>query len=470
MKEPLKIKKLRFIQTNKSPDMNWNVKNVVYSILMVVGMFLPDASSWAQGRTIDKIIVKVDNNIVLQSELEAMYLDYLSDGHSPDPKAKCELLERLVVNKVLLAKAEIDSITVEDKMIESELDQRMNYFATQFGSAKKIEEAYGKSIETLKSELRTQLHDQKLVEKMQKTITEKIKITPNEVKRFYNSIPKDSIPFFPTEVEVGQIVKIGTVGKEQKKETRDQLRKIRERIVAGEDFATLAKTYSDDIGSGNRGGDLGLAKRGTMVPEFEAAALKLKPGELSPIVETEFGFHIIQLIERRGNEYMARHILLRPNYSSVDLGETEKYLDSLRARILKDSISFEKAAKEYSDDKATASNGGIVTDQAGNNKIFAENLDPVIYLALDTMEVGNVSKPLVYRTDDGKSAMRILYYKAKTPPHYANLKDDWQKIYNAALGEKRNKAINEWFEKAKNDVFISIDEEHKDCGIMEGIQ
>jgi peptidyl-prolyl cis-trans isomerase SurA len=309
------------------------------------------------------------------------------------------------------------------------------------------------------------------VQQMQDNITKDIKITPNEVKRFFNSIPKDSIPYFPTEVEIGQIVRVGSVSKAMKSETKAKLTQIRERVVNGEDFEMLARTYSDDVESAKRGGNLGYAKRGQMVSEFEAAALKLKPGELSQVIESEYGYHLIQLIDRRGDEYNARHILIRPSYANVDLAEAGQYLDSLRTRILGDTISFEKAAKEYSNDKATASNGGILSDpNSGSTKIFAENLDPVIYLTVDTMQVGSISKPIAYRTDDGKSAMRILYYKSKIDPHYANLSDDWQKIYNAALGEKKNKALNEWFEKAKGDVYINIDDEYKDCRVIEGMQ
>lgn len=424
-----------------------------------------------QGITIDKIIVKVDNYIILQSDLEASYLQYLSDGRTPSADTKCQILQGLIVNKVLAAKAEIDSVIVEDKRVDSELDRRMQYMASQFGSEKKIEEAYGKSIDALKTELRKSLKEQLTVQQMQDEITKGIKITPNEVKRFFNNIPKDSIPYFPTEMEIGQIVKIASVSKAQKSQTRAKLNEIRDRIINGEDFETLAKTYSDDIGSAQQGGNLGYAKRGQMVAEFEAAAMKLKKDDISQVIESEFGFHIIQLLDRRGDEYNARHILIRPSYADVDLTEATSYLDSLRSRILADSISFEKAAKEYSDDKATAPNGGILTDpNSGSTKLFAENMDPVIYLTVDTMQVKSISKPVSYRTDDGKSAMRILYYKSKIDPHYANLNEDWQKIYNAALGEKKNKILNEWFEKSKGEVYISIDEEYKNCSPMQGMQ
>jgi peptidyl-prolyl cis-trans isomerase SurA len=430
------------------------------------------AKAQGQGTPIDKIVAKVDKHIVLLSELEASYLQHLANGGPTGENVKCEILQGLVVNKVLLAKAEIDSVIVDDKRVDSELDRRMQYYEMQFGSREKIEQAYGKSVEQLKAELRKALREQMTAQQMQDEITKGVKITPNEVKKFFNSIPKDSIPYFPTEVEVGHIVKAASVSKSQKAKTRAKLNEIRERIVTGgEDFEALAKTYSDDPGSGSRGGNLGYSKRGAMVPEFEATAMKLKVGEVSQVIESEFGFHIIQLLDRRGNEYNSRHILIRPSYAEVDLTEAQNYLDSLRTRILRDSITFAKAAKEYSDDKGTSSSGGLFVDPNSNStKIFAENLDPVVYMTIDTMQLGNITPPVAYRTDDGKSAMRIVYYKTKIEPHYANLRDDWQKIYNAALGEKKNKIINEWFIKARNDVSIIVDDEFDNCNLVDNMQ
>lgn len=440
---------------------------------ILLGAILPISQVFSQGQgtAVDKIVAKVDKHIVLLSDVEAGYMQEITNGKQVDESTKCEILQGLVVNKVLLAKAEIDSVIVEEKEVEGDLERRMEYYIMQFGSAEKLEQAYGKSIDAWKKELRKSLKEQMTVQRMQDEITKAIKITPNEVKRFYSSIPQDSIPYFSTEVEVGQLVKIASVGKEQKSETKDRLQEIRDRIVAGEDFETLAKTYSDDVESAKRGGNLGFAKRGRMVPQFEAAALKLKPGEISQVIESEYGYHVIQLIDRRGDEYDSRHILIRPNYASVDLSETEQYIDSLRTLIIKDSLSFEKAAKEYSDDKTSAANGGLLADaNSGSTKIFAENLDPVVYLTIDSMQVGDISKPIAYRTDDGKSAMRILYYKSKVAPHYANLNDDWQKIYSAALNEKKNKVVNDWFEKARNEVFIRIDEDYDKCKLTDANQ
>jgi peptidyl-prolyl cis-trans isomerase SurA len=358
-------------------------------------------------------------------------------------------------------------VVVDSKQVEEELNRRMQYYISQFGSEQKIEEIYKTTISEFKNEVRPQIREQLLVQQMQRNITEKISMTPGEVKKFFNTIPRDSVPYFDTEAEVGQIVKKPTVAKAQKNEVRERLQKVRDRIIAGEDFAVLAKEFSEDYGSAADGGMLpGYMKRGDLAPEYEATIFKLKKGEVSNIVETEFGFHIIQLLDRKGNEFKSRHILMTPKSSGNDIEEAKHYLDSIRNLILNDSISFEKAAKEYSDDKMTGANGGMMLDANGNTRISVNSLDPVVFFTIDTMSVGKISEPLAFRTEDGKEAVRILYYKSKTAPHQANLRDDYQKIYNAALAEKKNKAMNEWFEKNKKELFVEIDEEFSSCNVL----
>jgi len=425
--------------------------------------------SWAQGKSIDRIAAKVDNYIVLQSELEAYQAEAEAAGRTLD---QCQILQQLLLQKLLAAKAEIDSVTVDEKDVEATLDRRMEYMIrTQFGSPEKLIEAYGKTPEALKSELRPQIKEQLSVQKMQEKITEKLKVTPSEVRRFYNAMPQDSIPYFSTEVEVAQIVKLASISKEEKNSIKARMNQIRNRITdGGEDFADLARTNSVD-GSAADGGDLGWAKRGMMVPEFEGTAMKLKKGEISQVIETEFGFHLIQLLDRKGEEYRARHILVRPSYSDADLAEPTRYLDSLRTLIQADSIRFENAAKLYSDDKATKGNGGVISDpNSRSSKIFMEALDPGLYFAIDTMQVGGISKPLQYRTDDGKTAMRIIYFRKKIPPHTATLEEDWDKIAAAALNEKKARALNDWFKKAKDDVYINVHEALKECNVLQGKQ
>jgi peptidyl-prolyl cis-trans isomerase SurA len=419
---------------------------------------------------IDKIIAKVDNYYVLKSELDLTYEQYKAQGQ-PNAPTQCQILESLILNKFLVAKAEIDSVTVPDKQVENELTGRMDQMAMQYGSEKGIVEQFGKSIDQLKAEYRAQVREQLLGREMQRKITEDVKITPKEVRQFFNAIPKDSIPYLPTEVEVGQIVRLAKVTREEKSRLRQRLIDIKKRVEAGEDFAKLAKEYSEDVGSAQNGGNLGFAKRGMMVPTFEAAAMKLKPGQMSDIVESDFGFHLIQLIELRGQEYNARHILLRPEYARLDLTEPTRFLDSIRTLLVKDSLKFDKAARDFSEDKNTAEAGGLLRDrESGSNKLALDaSMEPTLYFILDTMKVGAFSKPLEFRTDDGKSAVRILYYKTKYPPHYANLKDDYQKLANFALSRKRNTAVEKWFAKSKGEVFIQIDPEYRDCPTVQNL-
>jgi peptidyl-prolyl cis-trans isomerase SurA len=440
-------------------------------LFLAIGLLLVVNSVHAQdenGFVVDKIIGKVDNYIVLKSELDRAFQDYVSNGGNPSAQARCQYLAILLRNKLMMAKAEIDSVEVSDEEVDANTQRRMDMIVSQYGgSVDELEKRFNKSIEQIKIELRDQVREQMLVNEMQNTITKDIKVTPAEVRRFFNKIPKDSLPFFSAEAEVAQIVRIAKISAQQKEEVKQQLMSIRDQILGGEDFATLAKKYSADPSVTVNGGDMGFVGRGVMVPEFEATSFRLKPGEISMPVETAFGFHIIQLIERRGNEYHSRHILISPTPSPEDLERTRQYLDSIRTRIVNDSITFQKAAKEYSDDMNTKGNGGFFTDDQGGTRIAVDDLDPAVFFAIDSMEVGSISKPLNYRTDDGKEAVRILLYKAKTAPHQASLEQDWNRIQNATLNQKKNEALVKWFDKARRDVFISIDPSFDFCGILD---
>lgn len=438
---------------------------------LVLGSLTAFSQDEANKNVLDRIIVKVDNYFILKSEVENQYQQYITSGQANTPN-RCQILEGLVVNKLMLAKAEIDSVIVDDKRIEAELNSRMEQMEGQYGSAKNIVEVYGKSIATLKEDLRSSLKEQLTGRKMQDKITDDVKITPKEVAAFFNEIPRDSLPYLPAEVEISHIIRIAKPNKNQKEELYAKLLDFRRRVEKGESFEDLAKVHSEDLGSGKRGGDLGFAKRGAMVAPFEAAALRLKPNQMSDVVESEFGFHLIQLLEIRGQEYHARHILLRPDYQKLDLTEPTKFLDSIRVLIQRDSTTFEKAAKEFSEDKATQDAGGVIMDatNGGNRLAYDGTMDPALFFALDSMKVGTISAPIPFRTDDGRSAVRILFFKAKHPPHYANLKDDYQKLSQITLSRKKNNAIEKWFMKAKDDVFIFIDDEYKDCKILEDVQ
>jgi len=417
---------------------------------------------------IEKIIAKVDNYIVLKSELEGAYQNYLVQGNAPGEEARCGILNSLVMNKLMVAKAEIDSIVIADAEVDGNTQQRMNMILQQSGnSPEQLEKIYGKSLDDIKLELRDQVREQLLGREMQSTIVKDISITPAEVRRFFSKIPNDSLPYYNSDVEIAQIVKIAKISDTQKEAAKAMLNDLRRRILAGENFNTLARQYSEDPSANYNGGEMGYVGRGAMVPQYEGTAFRMKRGELSAPFESPFGFHLMQLLDRRGNEYNSRHILISAAPSADDVKKTERFLDSLRRKILADSIKFEKAAKDFSDDDATKGRGGFFTDADGGTKISLKDLDPVIYFAIDTMKMGQITKPIPYRTDDGKDGSRILYFKNKLPPHQANLKDDWHRMQAAALGEKRDKAVDKWYVKAVKDVFITIDPDFKSCKILE---
>lgn len=446
--------------------------SILCCLLMTAAFAQPSAetkpATEPKTTVVDKIIIKVDNYIVLKSDLENAYQGWLANGNNPSEEAKCNILNSLVVNKLMVAKAEIDSIVVTDAEVDNNTQQRMQAIMQNSGnSPEQLERAYGKSLADIQAELRDQVREQLLGREMQMEITKGITITPSEVRKFFNKIPTDSLPFYSSDVEVGQIVKVAKVSDSQKEAARKRLYDLRTQLVQGANFEELARKNSEDPSVEYNGGSMGWVGRGAMVPSFEAMAFKLKKGEYSIPFESPFGFHIMQLLDRRGNEYLSQHILISATPSPEDLKRAEVYLDSLRTAIKEGKIKFDAAAKEFSDDQNTKQRGGFFADTDGGTKVSIKELDPVVYFAIDTMKVGNMSPPIVYRTDDGKDAVRILYFRTKLPPHAANLTDDWHRIQAAALAEKKDKALDKWFYKARADVFINVDPNYKQCGIME---
>jgi len=419
---------------------------------------------------VDKIVARVDNYIVLKSEVEAAYFQMQASGQKMATEGRCEILKSLIMSKMLMAKSEIDSIKVDDKDVQNELDRRMAYFIAQAGDESKLEKTIGKTISQLKDELREQVKEQLVAREVQREITKNIKVTPAQVRRFYNKIPTDSLPFLAAEVEVAQIVKLPEISADEKSKARALLLSLKTAIEEGSiTFGEAAKKYSEDPGSAQNGGDLGWRSRGELVPEFEAVAMKIKPGEIAEPVESEFGFHLIQLLNRKGNKFQARHILVRPKSSPDDIKRATRFLDSLRTKILEDSITFRSAAKKFSDDKATKGNAGFFKDaNTGSQRIPMDEIeDPTIFFVLDTMKVGNISPVIRFKTEDNKEAVRMLYYKAYYPPHYANLTDDYQKLAIIAENEEKQVALDKWLQKAQKDVYIYIDSDYDKCNILQ---
>ena len=436
-------------------------------LFLVISLSIFNSSLRGQTAVVvDEIIGRVDDYIVLRSELESTYLDILSRGERISGNTKCAVLRDLVTTKLLVAKAEIDSVLVDDSQVDQELNSRMALIINQIGSEEEIERYYNKTIAEFKRELFDDIKEQLVARKMRQEVLNDIEVSPEEVKEFYQRIPKDSLPYFSTQVKVSQIVITPEIGRQQKDKVKNELLSIRDKILNGESFEILATLYSQDPGSAQNGGNLGFVGRGAFQPEFEAEVFKLKPGEISMPIETQFGYHIIQLIEKRGNLFNSRHILLQPEFSDKDISNTINFLDSLKELAYQDSITFEELARKHSDDKFTSSFGGYFTDAMGGENVLVEELDPVIFFTIDTMDVGDISVPFESRTDDGKLAYKLIYYKQKIPPHLGNLESDYQRFRTFSLNKKQNEELNEWFEDAKSEVFIKIDPEYNSCGIV----
>lgn len=420
------------------------------------------------GQVLDKIVAKVDNNILLESDVQKTYLEALSQRQEGVPvPSRCQVFESLMINKLMVAKAEIDSVVVTDAEVMLQADQRFDMVMQQFGGDENtLIEAYGKTSDQLKAEIEDVIREQMIVQRMRTKITEGLTVSPAEVKKFFESIPADSLPLFTSEATVGQIVKKPEVAPQIKQNIFDQLNQFKKDIGEGKaDFAELAKKYSEDPGSAVQGGDLGFFRRGELAPEYEATALALKPGELSDPVETTFGIHLIQLLEIRDGSFNTRHILRIPKASEADIVKTERYLDSLKTEIESGALDFARAAKDYSDDRNTSDNGGFFVDPATNsNRLSLRTLeDPVLYFTIDSMEVGSITPPIRFQDPREGTKVRILYYKAKYPAHRANLNDDYEKLKAATLRKKEDVLLSKWFITAKEDVFIDIDPAYDRC-------
>ncbi|HRH66408.1 MAG TPA: peptidylprolyl isomerase, partial [Bacteroidia bacterium] len=298
-------------------------------------------------QVIDQVMAVVGDKILLRSDIEKQYVQFTAQGMETGENTRCLIFDQLLMQKLMLNQADIDSVTVPEAQVEGELDRRMRYYIRQIGSEAQLEAYFHSSIRQLKTEFREMIHDQMLVQTMQSKITKDVTATPNDVRAYFESIPSDSLPYIDAEMEIAQIVRNPPVSDAERKEVRAKLEEFRAKILAGEDFAVYAALYSQDQGSAKKGGELGLFERGSMVPEFEAAAFRLKPGEVSPIIETKFGFHILQLIERRADQINVRHILLQPKTNDADLVKSVNLLDSLRNEINKGSITFEEADQKF---------------------------------------------------------------------------------------------------------------------------
>lgn len=431
--------------------------------IKLVFLFLVLVSfSFGQKQVIDKVIGIVGKYPILLSDLQNSMLEREKQESGI---SKCKAFEMLVFQKLLVAQADRDSVTVTDAEVDHELDQRMTYYIQQFGSVEKLEEFYGKRTNVIKDELRVDIQEQLVAKKMQGKITGDIKLTPSEVRLFFNSIPQDSLPLINSEVELQQIVKKPTFSAAAKLAAKEQLEEYRARVIKGEKMTTLARLYSEDPGSAKEGGFYANVARGVMDPAFESAAFRLKQGEISNVFETAYGYHFIELVQRKGELLDLRHILIVPKMSNADFYVSKLALDSIYSDIKQGKITFEEAAKKHSDDGDTKQNGGLMINRnTANTKFDNEDLsktDPNLIVTLNAMQIGEISKTMQYASPvDGKPGFRLLKLKNRIDPHKTNLKDDYQKLAMLANADYNKKQVKEWIKKRSKITYIKLDPEY----------
>jgi peptidyl-prolyl cis-trans isomerase SurA len=421
--------------------------------------------SLAQVETIDKVMGVVGKYPILLSDVQNAMLLQEKNEEKID---KCGAFEQVLFQKLLIAQADRDSITVSDAEIESELNKRLNYYINQFGSEEKLEQFYGKRTNVIKDEFRADVQEQLLAQKMQSKIAPNDKLSPAEIRAFFSTIPEDSLPLISSEHEMQQIVRKPTFSISAKKEAKEKLEGYRERVVNGESMTVLARIYSEDPGSAKEGGMITNVFRGQMVPEFEAVAYRLKTGEVSQVFETTFGFHFIQLVARKGDLLDIRHILIIPKMSNSDYYKCKMQLDSIAKEIRDGNLMFEDAVKKFSDDKATIQNGGLmVNPMSASPKWTIEDIsqmDQKLVQTISELGIGEISKTMEYNDyTDNKPAFRIIKLKNRIDPHKANMRDDYQKIQQMAAAEKNRKALREWIRKRSKLTYIKLENEYKNC-------
>ncbi len=441
-------------------------KTITASIIIVASVVSNiDIKAQENGNVLDEIVAVVGKNIILHSNVQTQYLQYrMQNGITgSESEIKCSLLENLLYEKLLLHTSDVDSIEVTKNDVEQTLDMRLRYYVNQFGSEDKMAEFYKKPLEKIKTELREMIREQLLVENTRSTITSGTVITPSEVNTFYKETLQDSIPVISPVIEYDQIVRTPIISDEVKKSVHNRLNELRTRIVNGENFSTLAILYSEDPGSAKAGGELGLTKRGSWYPEFEASAFTLEPGEISEIIETEAGYHIIQFITRRGEFVNVRHILLMVKPSTTAMVEASSFLDSIANLIKIDSMEFEEGVVRFSNDPNRINLGKVVNPNTQTTTFSVEELDQAVAFVISKMEVGDISSPITHKTEDGLNAYRIIRLKSRSEPHKANLTDDYNMVQKWALQQKNDGKIKEWIKDRISTTYIRINKEYQGC-------
>ncbi|MFT7230756.1 MAG: peptidyl-prolyl cis-trans isomerase SurA [Bacteroidia bacterium] len=442
------------------------MKNIITIILL-----LTFTSAWSQNvRVIDEIVAVIGENIVMRSELEAEYAQAKKDMSYYEGDLKCEILNQLVIQKLYLHKGDVDSVYATEDRVEAEVDRRIKYYATQIGGEARLEEYLGKSVSEYKDQMRPKIGQQMVTQQVKQSLISSVKASPTDVRKFFNDIPKDSLPEFGIEVELALIAMKPTSSDYAKEYALEKITKIRKDISSGiYSFDFAAKSSSDDKGTSINGGDLGYFSRGQMVGAFERAAFKLEKDSISEVIETEYGYHIIQLLDRKGDKVNARHILIKPLIVNSDLVRLKGELTVLQEALKKDSLTMCQVAGKYSTDAFTKDNCGFYADQTtGSQQVPVAALEPLIAAKVEVLKVGEYSWPEQFEDVDGTIGYRFFYLRKIVPAHTANLKDDYQKVQSLALEKKQEDSVKEWTDTYKKGVYVWIDPLFINCTELDG--
>jgi peptidyl-prolyl cis-trans isomerase SurA len=441
------------------------MKKIILSLLFL--LCIAPLKMLAQKNIVDEVIWVVGDESILRSDVEKERLEDQYNGKPIEGDPNCVIPEQIAIQKLFLHQAALDSVVVSESTVMNQVESRINYFISQIGSKEKMEEYFHKSTIDLREELRNMVRDQQVIQQMQQKLVGDIKSTPSDVRRFYNEMPPDSIPTVPAQVELQLISFQPPVALEEITRIKDRLRDFTDRINSGNaEFSVLARLYSEDTESAKRGGELGFMGKGQLVPEFAQVAFNLlDPKKVSRIVQTEFGYHIIQLIEKRGDRINCRHILLKPHVSIEEQAKAMHELDSISNLIREDKLTFEHAVLNFSQDKNTVMNAGLMlNDKSGSSKFEYQDLPPEVAKVVYEMNVGEVSKPFTM-TDKAtnKDVVALVKVKSKTENHKANLLDDYQMLRNYYEGKKKQEFLNSWIIKKQKETYISIDPAWQNC-------
>ncbi len=444
------------------------MKKFLFLVSLTFSAFI---HSEAQSQKIiaDKIIAQVGDKIILKSDIDNAISDYKRQGQDAQlalpPNAECSFLEGQLLQKTLVLQAQKDSLPLSEEDIDAALDNQIRYFIQQYGSKEALEEVSGKSVYELKESFREPFKERKLADEMRNKILENVKITPTEVKDYFDKIPSDSLPFYESELELNQVIVYPKANKDVEDYVIAQLNEWKKEVESSaKKFDALAKLYSEDPGSKDNGGQYSINRNDKQWdPSFLAAAFRLKEGQISPVIKSKFGFHIIQMVSRAGDDAVIRHILKIPPVTDVEVNITMSKLDSIRSKIIAGNISFSMAVNKYSDDENSKFNGGAITAPDGSTFVTIDQLDKDIVVALKNMKSGEVSQPLSYTDEKGTKAVRIVYLKTQSQPHRENLQDDYNKVSQHALDQKKQQVLEKWFTDHIPTYYINVDKGYAGC-------